>query len=275
MSALLPSAALVAGGGNPGLGTAAGSGGFGDLTITLRGTYTKAVLPETGYAGVTDTVRAARVWQMTLPRVDLRLGLLRKELPMGAASVDLLGSVIPIPRTATTAVRFGPQVRSLGDFALGFGYGIRIAMAPTGPMPVVSLNVSRTGLPEFSFGDVSQGSTYAYSLSVAAINARLLIGKRFGGIELTGGAGVDLLSGRYSVVYTNPDDASVFPRADSTLSGMRILTLANAAWLLGPARLTLEGGFQVGKDDKLTTIFEANDTRAGRFFGGLGIGFKL
>jgi len=40
-------------------------------------------------------------------------------------------------------------------------------------------------------------------------------------------------------------------------------------------RLTFEGGVQVGKDEKLATICEAHDTRAGTFFGGIGFGIKL
>lgn len=273
--AIVPTGGLAVGAGNPSLGTAGGSRRFGELTITLRGTYARAVLPATSYDGTGDTVPAASRLAVAVPRLDFRLGLVRRALPAAAVSVDLLGAVIGIPRGATEAVRFGPDVRSVNGVVLGFGYGLRIAIEPRAPLPVVSLNVARHDLPSFSTGDLSQGSTFAYTLSVSALNARLLVGKRFGPVELTGGAGADLLTGNYSLVYADPVTDSVLPRVDSTRKSMRFVALTNAALLLGPLRLTVEAGFQVGKDEKLPTIFEANDTRSGRFFGGVGIGFHL
>ncbi len=275
MSWMLPAAGVAAGGGNPGLGTAAGSHGFGDVSLTFRTTYTSVVLPSTVYDGSSDTVRADARFPILGPRVDFRLGLLSKALPVGTISADFLGSVLVFPKSATQRIRFGSDVRSVGGAALGFGYGLRIAMQPKGPMPVVSLNVARNGLPAFSYGDLSLGSSYAYTLGVSAIDVRLLVGRRFGALELTAGGGVDLLKGQYSVSYVDPADSSLVPRADSSLSAMRIQTLANASLVLGFFRLSVEGGFQVGKDEKLTTLFESNNTRSGRFFGGVGLGFKL
>jgi hypothetical protein len=275
ISFMVPAAGVALTGGNPGLGTAGGSRRFGELTVTFRGNYASTALPRTAYDGGTDTVALARRLPMALPRVDLRLGLIRRDLPVASASADLLASVIPVPKSAIDDVRFGPEVRAVGGMALGFGYGLRIAVEPKPPLPTVSLNVARSGLPAFTFGDLSRGSTYAFTLAVSSISGRLLVGKRFGGIELTGGGGVDLLTGRYSLTYLDPADRSVLPRADSTHTTMRLVTMTNAAIVLGAARLTLEAGFQVGKDDKLVTVFQANDTRAGRFFGGLGLGFRL
>lgn len=272
---MLPLSALAASGGNPSLGTAGGSSGFGQVSITLRGSLARTVLPATAYDGATDTVAAVRRFPVALPRVDARFGIIAKVLPVGTVSADFLASVIPIPKNATEHVRFGPEVRSIGDLALGFGYGLRIAMQPNGSLPVASLNFGRTALPTFGYGDLSAGSTYAYTLSASAINARLLVGKRWGNFELTGGGGVDLLSGRYSLSYKDPVADSLMPRVDSTLSGMRIVTLTNLSLVLGPTRITFEGGFQIGKDEDLATIFQAHDTRAGTFFGGIGFGIKL
>jgi hypothetical protein len=143
-------------------------------------------------------------------------------------------------------------------------------------MPTASLNIGRHDLPAFTYGDVSTGSNFAYTLGISAINARLLVGKRFKQFELVGGGGVDLLKGTYSVVYRDLATGLPKPRLDSTKSTMRFQALTNGALWLGPrVRLTLEGGFQVGKDEKLPTIFEGNNTRSGRFFGGVGLGFKL
>lgn len=272
---MVPAGGLALTAGNPVLGTAGGGQGFGDLTVTLRANHLRTVVPSSRYDGTGDTVAAVRRLPLALARMDLRVGLIRRQLPVGVASLDLLGTILPIPKHDPSDFRFGPEVRSLGSFALGFGYGLRLAMAPREPLPVVSLNLGKSDLPAFRFGDIAKGSTYAYTLSISAIHARLLAGKRLGLLEVTGGGGVDLLTGNYSLVYVDPTSGTPFPRADSTHKATRFVALANAALKLGPARVGFEGGFQVGKDQGLATVFRANDTRSGTFFGGVGIGFKL
>ncbi len=276
ISAMAPVGALAVSRGNPGLGTAAAGRRFGDLILTFRGNYVGAAIPATGYDGHGDTVALARRLPVAIPSLDLRFTLIRRTLPMGAIAVDALGTITGIPRRATDLIRFGDDVRSLGGVVLGFGYGIRIGVEPKGPLPVVSLNVGRSDLPRFALGDLAAGSNFAYSLAVSALNARLMVGRAFGAFELTGGAGVDLIKGDYSLTYVDQASHTPKPRADSTVSTMRIMTALNAAFRLGPvARLTFEGGFQVGKNDKLPTIFEGTNTKSGRFFGGVGLGFKL
>lgn len=272
---MVPAGGLALTAGNPVLGTAAGGRGFGDLTVTLRANHIRTVVPSSRYDGTSDTVPAARRLPLALVRMDLRLGLVQRQLPVGVASVDLLAAVLPIPKHDPADFRFGPEVRSLGSFALGFGYGLRLALTPREPMPMVSLSVGKHDLPAFRFGDLAEGSTYAYTLALSAIHARLLAGRRMGRLEITGGGGVDLLTGNYSLVYLDPASGTAFPRADSSHKATRFVALANGALNLGPARLGFEGGFQVGKDQGLATVFRANDTRSGTFFGGVGIGFKL
>lgn len=186
---LVPVGAAAVTGGNRSLGSAAGGQGFGDIGLTLRAGFVRAILPSTAYDGVADTVPAARRLAVIVPRLDMRFGLLNKELPVGTASVDFLASVSGIPKSAADAVRFGADVRSLGGVALGFGYGVRLGMAPAGNMPVVSLNAGRQDLPRFTVGDLGQGSNVVYSVGVSAIDVRLLPGKRFGLFELTGRRG--------------------------------------------------------------------------------------
>ncbi|MEZ4455987.1 MAG: hypothetical protein R2882_05450 [Gemmatimonadales bacterium] len=275
LSLMLPVGAIAVTGGNPVLGTAAGGRGFGDIGITIRSTFLRTVLPATSYDGVADTVPAARRLPVSAPTLDLRFGLVRKALPVGAVSADFLGSVSGIPKTATDYIRFAPDVRSLGGVALGFGYGLRIGVEPNGPLPVVSLNFGRKDLPKFTLGDLSDGSNWAYTVAVSAIDVRLMVGRRFGLFELAAGGGVDLIKGNYSIVFRDQDTGLPAARADSSMSAMRIVTTANGALVVGGARLTLEAGFQVGKDDKLPTVFQAINGRSGRFFGGLGFGFKL
>ncbi len=276
VTGIVPVGALAMGGGNPYLGSAGGGRGFGDIGITFRGNFFRVILPATTYAGATDTVAAARRLPIIVPTIDLRFGLMRKTLPVGEATVDFLASVGGIPENSTDYIRFSSDARRLAGIVLGFGYGLRIGIAPTGPMPLVSLNVGRHDVPKFTVGDVAAGSNFAYTVAISAINARLLVGKRLKGFEFTAGAGADLMTGGYSIVYRNLKTNLPSARADSTVSTMRLLTLANAAFVFGKvARLTFEGGFQIGKDEKLPTIFEANNTKSGRFFGGVGLGFKL
>lgn len=276
LASILPVAALGASGGNPSIGSAAGGQGFGDLSITLRGSYLRAVLPSTGFDGTTDTVPAVRDLPVAIPSLEMRLGLIRMTLPVGAVAVDFLGAIVGVPAAATDYIRYSSDVRTLMGLALGFGYGIRIGVEPKGPLPTVSLNVGRHDFPKFTFGDVSTGSQFAYTVAVSAINARLMVGKKLSGFELTVGAGADLIKGNYSMVYRNQTTHLPRPRADSSMSAMRILTVVNASLPVGRIfRLSFEGGFQVGKDEKLATVFEAHDPKAGRFFGGVGLGFKL
>jgi hypothetical protein len=273
---MTPIAALAAAGGNPSLGSAAGGERFGQLWVTLRGSYLVAVLPQSAYDGPGDTVPAAHRQPVAVPSLDVRFTLLRKPLPVGAISVDFLGTVTGVPRGATQYIRFGDDVRSVGGVALGFGYGLRIGMSPKAPLPTASLNIARHDMPRFTFGAIAAGSNFAYTLSASAINARLLAGRRFGAFEFTAGGGVDLIKGDYSIILVDQVTKAPLPRADSTLSTMRILTLANGAIHLGKAvRLSFEGGFQIGKDEKLPTLFEGLNTKSGRFFGGVGLGFKL
>ena len=270
-----PFAALLATGGNPVLGTAAGGRGFGDIGVTFRVNGLRAVVPSTVYNGSTDTVPALRRASFVTPRLDLRLGLFAKALPVGAASADFLASVTAMPDNAADYFRFTPDARRVAGMNLGFGYGLRLGFVPTAAMPTVSLNVGRSDLPKFSVGNLNAGSDYAYTLAVSAITTRLMLGHQFGAFEFTAGGGADLIKGSYSVVFRDPATGLASPRADSTVSTMRIVTATNFAVRLGSvARLTLEGGFQVGKGDGQTTIFAASDTRSGRFFGGAGLGLK-
>lgn len=273
---ITPIGALAVGRGNPSMGSAGGGQKFGDMLVTLRANYLTAAVPATSYAGDGDTVPVAQRLTVLVPSVDLRMNLLSKPLPMGAASVDFLLSLAAIAKAGIDYARFGNDVRSVSGVAIGIGYGVRIGVTPKGPLPTASLNVGRSDLPRFTVGNLAAGSNFSYTLGVSAINARLMVGRRFGHFELTAGGGADLIKGDYSYVYLDQATKKAVPRADSTVSTMRLLTVVNTAFhLAGGARLSFEGGFQVGKNDKLPTIFGETNTKSGRFFGGVGLGFKL
>lgn len=273
--AALPAWSLLITGGNPVLGTAGPSGRFGAVTLTVRANHALVVLPSTLYDGSTDTVKAARRNNITTPSVDLSFGIMQKAMPMGTVGVDFLSSLFVARPDATYLVGFPDDTRRLAGAVVGFGWGVRIGMQPNGPMPVASLSVTKRDYPNFTYGDLSSGSTYAYTLGISAIDVRLMLGKKFGGFEFSTGAGADLLKGTYSILFTDPVTHALAPQVDSTRSAMRIITATNAAFDLRPFRLTFEGGYQVGKDEKLPTIVKSVNPRSGRFFGGVGLGVKF
>ncbi len=271
---LHPTVGLLISGGNPVLGTAGASGRFGHFELTTRATYATMVFPATDYRGTSDTVARATEVTVLMPRVDLSFGVYRTKLPMGDVAVDLLGSLLLVPTTPNDRVHFGEDVRRLGRFALGFGYGFRAALITTDPAPTVSLSVVKRDLPTTTYGRLGPTDNYAYSFNTSAINVRLGLGRRFGHTEIVAGMGANLLGGDATVLFRAPGDTS-FQTAALALSGMRLTLWLNASREIGPFRLSAEGGFQVGKDDLLVTVFEANDPKAGKFYGGLGIGVKL
>jgi hypothetical protein len=139
---------------------------------------------------------------------------------------------------------------------------------------MVSLSVLRRDLPTLFYGNVSAGDAYSYASNLKAINVRLLAGGRFKLLELSAGGGMDLYSGNTDVTYHD-----AVAGTDSTftkpIKSSRIMTAFNAA--LNFPLLTVSGeiGFQVGKDQKLTTIFQQNDTKAGKFYGGIAATLRL
>jgi hypothetical protein len=128
-------------------------------------------------------------------------------------------------------------------------------------------------MPAVRFGNVAAGDRLSAATSFSAISARLLVGGRFPLLSLSAGGGVDLYKGSGSVTYA--DSTGVDSTVAVQLSTMRIMTTVNAAIDLGPVILWGEGGFQVGKNTALATVFRRNDPSSGRFFGGLGASLRF
>ena len=273
--AALPAVSMLIGGGNPKLGTASANGKFGSITLTLRANHALVVLPTTTYDGSSDTVRLVRRKQTTLPSVDMAFGLFSKAMPTGTVGVEFLGTLFLLDPQGTPYLSFADDTRRLGRYVVGFGWGMRFGLTPKGPLPFASLSVTKRDLPHYTYGNIFAGSTYTYTLGISAINIRLLAGKQFGAFEFTMGGGADMLKGTYSVLYTDPDTHELQPQVDSTRSTMRIITTANVAFDLKPVRVTFEGGYQVGKDEKLPTIVKTVDPRSGRFFAGVGLALRF
>jgi hypothetical protein len=266
-------ASLVSGG-NPVPGTARALGKFGKFRLAGRIGLVQVTIPDASFDGSTDTVPADTRLLVPMPRVDLDVGIFSRKLPVGTASVDLLGSAVVVPVGRSSRYRLDENARRIGDLAFGLGFGLRAAMAMGGNKPTVSLSVMKRDMPAIIFGDLSRGDRLSASTTLSAINARLLVGGQLGPFEVTGGGGVDLIKGKGRVAFVDPVSA-----ADSTitldLSTMRINTLLNAALDLGLVTVWGEGGFLVGKDEGVLTSFERMDPTGGQFYGGLGAAIRF
>ncbi len=264
----LPVEGALVGGGNPVPGTAAALGQFGRFRLSGRIGLVQVTIPDAGFDGANDTVPAEKRLLVPMPRLDLAIGLFGKKLPLGTASVDLIGSAVVIPLNASSHYRMDPNARRIQDLAIGLGFGFRAAIAMP-KKPTVSLNVMKRDMPAIIFGNLAKGDQLAASTSLSMISARLLFGGKLGPLELTGGGGIDMLKGKGKVAFHDPVAGT-----DSTiavdLSTSRINTLLNASINAGPLKLWGEGGFLVGKDEGTATTFERIDPAGGQFYGGLG-----
>jgi len=274
LTLFLPIEGALVGGGNPVPGTAQALGKFGRFRLSARIGLVRVTVPDAGFDGTTDTVAAEKRLLVPMPRLDLDVGILSKKLPLGTASVDLLGSLVAVPVGASSRYRLDENARRIGGLGIGLGFGLRAALAMAGNKPTVSLNVMKRDMPAIHFGDLSQGDLLSTSTTLSAINARLLVGGRVGPLQLTGGGGIDMLKGKGRVAFVDPVTS-----ADSTvtldLSTMRINVLLNAAFDLGPLTVWGEGGFLVGKAEAVATTFRRVDPAGGQFYGGLGVALGL
>ncbi|MEP6572415.1 MAG: hypothetical protein ABJD11_06950, partial [Gemmatimonadota bacterium] len=275
-TAMQPVAGLLISGGNPEPGTAGAQGKFGHMRLTARVGLAQVTFADTHYLGTKagDTVGAAKRLTLPAPRLDMAMGIFSKKLPMGSVAVDLLGSVLLLPTSATTRIRVDPNARQLGGLALGFGYGFRAALVPPSPKPMVSISALRRDLPTLYYGNVAAGDNYSYASNLKAINVRLMVGARSKLLELSAGGGMDLYSGNSNITYHDAV-AGIDSTFTRPIKSSRIMTAFNAAFNFPIITLSGELGFQVGKDEKLTTTFARNDTKAGKFYGGLGATIRL
>jgi hypothetical protein len=105
LTLFLPVEASLVSGGNPVPGTSRALGRFGKFRLAGRIGLVQVTIPDASFDGTTDTVRADTRMLVPMPRLDIDVGIFSKKLPVGTASIDLLGSavVVPMGRSAATA----------------------------------------------------------------------------------------------------------------------------------------------------------------------------
>lgn len=269
LNLFLPTENILVSGGNVVPGTAGALGKFGRFRIGARIGMVRVTIPSTSYDGTSDTVAADTRLLIPVPRLDLSIGLFSKVLPVGTASVDLLGSTVLLPTDVSSRYTVGENARKIKSLALGLGFGFRAAMKMAGNKPTVSLSVMKRDMPTLRFGDIDEGDDLSVATSLSAINVRLAVGGKLSLLKLSAGGGMDLIKGSGRVSFVDP-----VTQTDSTfaveMSTSRMTTFLNAALDFGPLTVWSEGGFTIGKNEGIVTTFQRIDPAGGTFYGGLG-----
>ena len=275
MRAFHPVAGLLTSGGNPEIGAAHTLGGLGKFSITTRVNAVNVQLPDLSYDGSTATVAAGDELFAPSPLVEVAVGLWRG-LPSGLAAVDFLGSAQLLPVEQIEGLRVEDDARSIGSVALGLGYGLRVGILNGDtPVPGIAVSVMRRDIPELRYGDLASGDTYSYAANLKATNLRVIAGWELSRLVVGAGLGVDTYSGDARIVFDDP--SLPIPRQEIVLDldNTRYLGFLNVGVEFPIVKLAGEIGYQLGKDQKLTTDFENIDTTGGKFFVGLGIRLGL
>src|SRR5262245_2530154 len=190
-----PVAGVLISGGNPTLGQVGTLGGFPHLTISARVNATEFHTPDLNYDGTTTTVASTDEVVAPAPQVEAALGLY-KGIGNGLLAIDLLGSAQLLPTTQFKNLTVDKDATSIGDVALGFGYGARVGITnQAGAFPAISVSAMRRNIPTVTYGDVTQGDQYTFSVNLDATNLRAMAGYELGVLSIGGGMGWDKYTG--------------------------------------------------------------------------------
>jgi hypothetical protein len=267
-----PIVGLLTSGGNPVLGRAGSLGGLGRFAITARVNATHVVLPDLSYDGSTGVVGKDDELFFPSPLVEGALGLVGGR---GIVGLDLLASAQLLPTGIVDGLEVDPGATNIGSVALGFGFGARVSLFENaGPLPGVSVSLMRRSIPRVSYGDLAAGDDYAYAADVQAWNLRLVAGRQVSLLALSVGLGHDWYDGEASARFREPVTGIVVP-IDLELNTSRTMAFADAGLDFRHVRIVAEAGYQFGKDQNITTVFQDFDPASGRFFAAAGLQFGL
>ncbi|MBI1967473.1 MAG: hypothetical protein HYS40_05750 [Gemmatimonadetes bacterium] len=263
-----PLAGVATSGGNPVLGTAWTLGGLGHLFVSARVNAVKAVLPnpDTGSASVEGAVPA--------PVIEAGVGLFRG-MAGGLLSVDALGSATLLP-TSLDKLSVESGATSVGDFALGIGYGLRVGVLNGAfPVPAVSVSAMRRTLPRIQYGQLGaapgSGDAFEFDTDLKATNVRVTASWRFVLLDVAAGVGFDQYTSTAHLRYYNNPPTTLRDTVMTELDNSRQVLFANAGLNLAMLKLVGEIGYQTGKDQNLSTSYSDFDPKAGHVFGGVGV----
>ena len=262
-----PVAGLLVSGGNPVLGTANTLAGLGSFSLTARVNAADVTLPDPSYDGVAGEVPSSEELYAPVPLLEGAAGLFQG-LPSGLLSIDLLASAQLLPTDQVENLSVDEDARRIGDVALGFGYGVRVGiLRDDGPLPAVSLSAMRRHVPRLAYGDLEGGDEFHYGLDLRATNLRLVASKQLAAFQLAAGLGWDRYTGDADVRLRETPDIPI----EIELEESRTLAFVNAGVDLAAVSIVGEVGYQGGRDQELSTVFEDYDTTSGKLFAGLGL----
>ena len=265
-----PLAGGLVSGGNPVIARGGTLGGLGHAAFTVRANLGALSLPSLEFDGGSTTVEQEDEIVFPAPLVEAAVGLWGG-LPGGLLAVDALGSALLLPDDIDE-LSVDSDATSIGDLALGLGYGVRVGLFPgRGLVPAVSLSLMRRNVPTVRYGDVAAGDDYSYAVDLTATNLRLVAGTSFGPLAVSAGVGRDTYTGDAEIRFRDPLLVAVVGEADLELDESRTMLFADAGLSLGLVTLAGELGWQSGTDEDLATTFEGFDPEEGMLFGGVGL----
>jgi hypothetical protein len=269
----LPVAGILVTGGNPFLGATGGVGGFPHLGITIRVNATQIVIPDVTYDGDGNTVAAKQKAIAPAPLIEGALGLYRGSRN-GALALDLLGSAQLLPTRLIDDVHIDVNARSIGSVALGLGIGGRLTLiGDNGTVPAVTVSVMRRTLPRIGVGNIAGGDRYSFSSDLTSTEYRATLGKRFGALDLSAGAGWTDSKATAQIDYLDPSTGLRAQPVFADLSDSRKVGFIDAGLAIHQLYLIAEGGLQEGKELGLVTTFTENDPAKQRLFVSFGLRF--
>ena len=256
-----PLAGMIVSGGNPVIGTAGTLGGFGHLAATLRVNAIKASLPNPDSAAQTPVPSSFQGY-IPAPVIEAAVGVY--------GPIDGLASAVLLPASRVQGMSVDPDAPSIGDVALGLGYGVRIGILRGAfPIPAVSVSVMKRHVPRVQFGDMPGGDPADFSTDFDATNWRVVAGMRVLFVDVAAGLGVDHYTSTAVIRYRDPP---LVPKTVTLeLANTRKILFADAGLTLGLVKLVAELGYQTGTDQNFSTTFSDFDPKAGHVFWGAGL----
>ncbi|MEO8635220.1 MAG: hypothetical protein ABI587_08085 [Gemmatimonadales bacterium] len=267
-----PVAGLLVSGGNPVLGSVRPLGGLGHFSLTARVNATQLRTPDLNYDGNGTTVAQDTKIFAPAPLVEGALGLFKGM--NGFLALDLLGSAQLLPTKAIDNLTVDPKARKIGSIALGLGYGARVGVFPgKAIIPSLTVSVMRRDIPRITYGDVTTGGdNYSYSLDLHATNLRAVAGYKLAVFNIGAGIGWDKYTGTANIGFV--PNGGVLPA--QTINGIKLDNTRTMAFLTAALdfpifKIGAEAGYQLGKDQSLSTTFAGNNPKDKRLFAGAGI----
>jgi hypothetical protein len=271
-----PVAGLLVSGGNPVLGGIGTLGGFPHFALTLRVNATQLKTPDLNYDGTGTTVGAGDEIFAPAPLVEAAVGILPGFGPAGFLSLDVLASAQLLPTNAVDNLTVDENARSIGDIALGLGFGARVGVLKgRAIIPAVTVSAMYRSIPRITFGDVSGGDNYSFSTNLSATNLRAVAGYKLALLAVGAGLGWDKYTSDARIAFQDQAVPTATLRVERDLDNTRAMAFLTAALDLPILNIGAEVGYQFGKDENLKTDFSGNDPGDNRLFAGAGVRFTF